>query len=71
MRPTVYFAELGASARLVTSRYDGTALIASASTQLTDRAGRTPLQLAEARGVAAMVRLLRDAASRQGSPPAR
>jgi uncharacterized protein len=103
---------LGASARLVTSRYDGTALIAAAhlghdgvvrqliaagapldhvnnlhwtalieaivlgdggprhqatvrallaagaNTSLTDRAGRTPLQLAQAHGHAAMVRLL-------------
>jgi hypothetical protein len=104
--------ELGASARLTTSRYDGTALIAAAhlghdgvvrqliqagapldhvnnlhwtamieaivlgqggprhvaclkalldagaSTQLADREGRTPLQLARARGYAEMVRLL-------------
>ena len=103
---------LGASARLITSRYDGTALIAAAhlghdgvvrqliaagapldhvnnlhwtaliesivlgnggarhqatlkalldagaSTTLTDRQGRTPLQLARERGYAAMVRLL-------------
>jgi hypothetical protein len=104
--------ELGASARLTTSRYDGTALIAAAhlghdgvvrqliqagapldhvnnlhwtamieaivlgqggprhvaclkalldagaNTQLADREGRTPLQLARARGHAEMVRLL-------------
>ncbi len=110
--------ELGASAKLVTSRYDGTALIAAAhlghdgvvrrliaagapldhvnnlhwtalieaivlgdggprhqacvdallkagaSTQLADRGGRTPLQLAEARGYAAMVRRLREAGAR-------
>lgn len=110
--------ELGASAKLVTSRYDGTALIAAAhlghdgvvrrliaagapldhvnnlhwtalieaivlgdggprhqacvdallkagaSTQLADRSGRTPLQLAEARGYAAMARRLREAGAR-------
>jgi uncharacterized protein len=110
--------QLGASARLITSRYDGTALIAAAhlghdgvvrqliaagapldhvnnlhwtavieaivlgdggprhqatlaallkagaSTALSDRAGRTPLQLAEQRGYAAMVRMLREAGAR-------
>ena len=108
----------GASARLVTSRYDGTALIAAAhlghegvvrmlikagapldhvnnlhwtalieaivlgdggprhqatlqalldaraSTKLTDRSGATPLQLARARGHAAMVEMLRAAGAR-------
>ena len=108
----------GASARLVTSRYDGTALIAAAhlghdgvvrqliqagapldhvnnlhwtavieaivlgdggprhqatlkalldagaSTQLSDRSGATPLQLATARGYGEMVRLLRAAGAR-------
>lgn len=110
--------ELGASAKLITSRYDGTALIAAAhlghdgvvrrliaagapldhvnnlhwtalieavvlgdggrrhqacveallkagaSTKLADRQGRTPLQLAEQRGYAAMVKQLRDAGAR-------
>jgi ankyrin repeat protein len=110
--------ELGASARLVTSRYDGTALIAAAhlghagvvkrliqagapldhvnnlhwtalieavvlgdggarhqavvqallaagaSTKLTDRSGRTPLQLARERGYTAMVAALEAAGSR-------
>ena len=109
---------LGASAKLVTSRYDGTALIAAAhlghdgvvrqliaagapldhvnnlhwtalieaivlgdggrrhqacvdalvaagaSHRLADRQGRTPLQLAEQRGYAAMVRRLREAGAR-------
>lgn len=109
---------LGASAKLVTSRYDGTALIAAAhlghegvvrqliaagapldhvnnlhwtavieaivlgdggprhqatlralldagaSTRLADREGRTPLQLARARGYTEMVKLLEGAASR-------
>ncbi len=109
---------LGASARLVTSRYDGTALIAAAhlghdgvvrqliaagapldhvnnlhwtalieaivlgdggkrhqatlkalldagaSTRLTDREGRTPLQLARARGFGEMVRLLEAAGAK-------
>jgi ankyrin repeat protein len=108
----------GASAKLTTSRYDGTALIAAAhlghdgvvrqlikagapldhvnnlhwtavieaivlgdggsrhqatlkalldagaSTQLTDRGGATPLQLAQARGYAAMVQMLRAAGAR-------
>ena len=108
----------GASARLTTSRYDGTALIAAAhlghdgvvrqliqagapldhvnnlhwtavieaivlgdgghrhqatlkalldagaSTQLTDRSGTTPLQLAQARGYTAMVQLLQSAGAR-------
>lgn len=108
----------GASAKLITSRYDGTALIAAAhlghdgivrqliaagapldhvnnlhwtavieaivlgdggprhqaclralldagaSTQLADRAGRTPLQLARERGHAAMVRMLEAAGAR-------
>jgi ankyrin repeat protein len=108
----------GASAKLVTSRYDGTALIAAAhlghdgvvrqliaagapldhvnnlhwtalieaivlgdggkrhqatlralldagaSTRLTDRAGRTPLELARARGYAAMVRMLESAGAK-------
>ena len=112
---------LGASARLVTSRYDGTALIAAAhlghdgvvrrliaagapldhvnnlhwtalieaivlgdggprhqatlaalldagaSLAITDRAGRTPLELAESRGYAAMVALMRAAGVRR--PP--
>jgi ankyrin repeat protein len=110
--------ELGASAKLITSRYDGTALIAAAhlghdgvvrqliqagapldhvnnlhwtaliesivlgdggprhqatlkalldagaSTSLTDREGRTPLQLAQGRGYAAMVRRLEGAGAR-------
>ena len=110
--------ELGASAKLTTSRYDGTALIAAAhlghdgvvrqliqagapldhvnnlhwtaliesivlgnggarhvatlralveagaSTKLTDREGRTPLTLAQARGYAEMVRLLQQAGAR-------
>lgn len=110
--------QLGASARLVTSRYDGTALIAAAhlghdgvvrqliaagapldhvnnlhwtaliesivlgqggprhqatlkallvagaSTALADRNGRTPLQLAQARGYAEMVRLLQASGAR-------
>ncbi len=110
--------ELGASARLVTSRYDGTALIAAAhlghdgvvrrliaagapldhvnnlhwtalieaivlgdggprhqatlralldagaSTLITDRAGRSPLQLARERGFAAMVDMLERAGAR-------
>ena len=110
--------ELGASAKLTTSRYDGTALIAAAhlghdgvvrqliqagapldhvnnlhwtalieavvlgdggvrhqrvvqdllkagaNTQLADRDGRTPLALARARGVAAMVRQLEAAGAR-------
>ena len=109
---------LGASAKLTTSRYDGTALIAAAhlghdgvvrqliragapldhvnnlhwtavieaivlgdggtrhqaslkalldagaSTQLTDRSGNTPLQLARARGYAAMVQMLQAAGAR-------
>jgi ankyrin repeat protein len=109
---------VGASAKLTTSRYDGTALIAAAhlghdgvvrqliaagapldhvnnlhwtaliesivlgdggprhqatlkalldagaSTKLTDRSGRTPLQLAEARGYAAMVQMLKAAGAR-------
>jgi len=109
---------LGASAKLVTSRYDGTALIAAAhlghdgvvrqliaagapldhvnnlhwtalieaivlgnggarhvatvealvatgaDTQLADREGRTPLQLAQARGYAPMVEILRRAGAR-------
>jgi len=113
----------GASAKLTTSRYDGTALIAAAhlghdgvvrqliragapldhvnnlhwtavieaivlgdggarhqatlkalldagaSTQLTDRSGATPLQLAQARGHTAMVQLLQ-AARPPGRPPA-
>jgi ankyrin repeat protein len=108
----------GASAKLITSRYDGTALIAAAhlghdgvvrqliragapldhvnnlhwtavieaivlgdgglrhqatlkalldagaSTKLTDRAGATPLQLAKARGYAAMVQMLTEAGER-------
>ena len=88
---------LGASAKLVTSRYDGTALIAAgapldhvnnlhwtaliesivlgrggprhvatlralveagASVRLSDREGRTPLSLAQARGFAEMVAIL-------------
>jgi hypothetical protein len=110
--------ELGASAKLTTSRYDGTALIAAAhlghdgvvrqliragapldhvnnlhwtamiesivlgqggprhvaclkalidagaNTQLADREGRTPLQLARSRGYAEMVRLLENAGAR-------
>ncbi len=109
---------LGASAKLITSRYDGTALIAAAhlghdgvvrqlivagapldhvnnlhwtalieaivlgdgglrhqacvaallkagaSTKLADRGGRTPLHLAEQRGYAAMVKMLREAGAR-------
>ncbi|MBL8363600.1 MAG: ankyrin repeat domain-containing protein [Rubrivivax sp.] len=39
-------------------------LKAGASTQLADRSGRTPLQLAEGRGYAAMVRRLREAGAR-------
>ncbi len=50
---------LGASAKLTTSRYGGTALLASgASTRLTDREGNTPLALAKARAYAAMVGML-------------
>jgi hypothetical protein len=110
---------MGASAKLVTSRYDGTALIAAAhlghdgvvrqliaagapldhvnnlhwtalieaivlgdggarhqacvralldagaSTRLADREGRTPVQLAQARGYAAMVRMLESAPTRR------
>jgi hypothetical protein len=110
--------DLGASAKLTTSRYDGTALIAAAhlghdgvvrmliaagapldhvnnlhwtaliesivlgnggprhvatlkalveagaNTQLADRSGRTPLQLAESRGFAEMVEILRRAGAR-------
>ncbi len=110
--------QLGASAKLTTSRYDGTALIAAAhlghdgvvrqliragapldhvnnlhwtavieavvlgdggprhqatlkalldagaSTRLTDRQGRTPLELARANGYAAMVQMLQAAAAR-------
>ena len=39
-------------------------LDAGASTQLTDRDGRTPLQLARARGYAAMVQMLVGAGAR-------
>ena len=110
---------MGASAKLVTSRYDGTALIAAAhlghdgvvrqliaagapvdhvnnlhwtalieaivlgdggarhqacvralldagaSTRLADREGRTPIQLAQARGYTAMVRMLESAPTRR------
>jgi hypothetical protein len=110
---------MGASAKLVTSRYDGTALIAAAhlghdgvvrqliaagapldhvnnlhwtalieaivlgdggarhqacvralldagaSTRLADREGRTPIQLAQARGYTAMARMLESAPTRR------
>jgi ankyrin repeat protein len=61
--PTLALA-LGASARNVTSPYEGTALVAGADLKLPDRHGATPLALARQQGYAAMATILERAGAR-------